>query len=144
MTDIAFHFNVSDKLAYSCRLLRKAVHSGAKVVVIGTDAAVRQLDQDLWTFSATDFLPHCVNDAGIALVRRSPILLTDTLHPSFVRDVLVNLTDHVPDGFDGFGRVVEVVGKVDEDRYFARQRWKSYSKSGFNLIQHDQDSKSPP
>ena len=30
MTEIAFHFNVPDKLAYSCRLLRKAYLSGAR------------------------------------------------------------------------------------------------------------------
>jgi hypothetical protein len=35
MTEIAFHFNVPDKLAYSCRLLRKAYLSGARVVVTG-------------------------------------------------------------------------------------------------------------
>ena len=31
MTEIAFHFNAPDKLAYACRLLRKAVASGARV-----------------------------------------------------------------------------------------------------------------
>ena len=32
MTDVAFHFNAPDKLAYACRLLRKAVGSGSRVV----------------------------------------------------------------------------------------------------------------
>ena len=33
MTEVAFHFNAPDKVAYACRLLRKAVGSGARVVV---------------------------------------------------------------------------------------------------------------
>ena len=33
MTEIIFHVNVPDKLAYSCRLLRKAYLSGARVSV---------------------------------------------------------------------------------------------------------------
>ena len=33
MTEVAFHFNAPDKLAYVCRLLRKATGSGARVVV---------------------------------------------------------------------------------------------------------------
>ena len=34
MTEIAFHFNAPDKVAYACRLLRKAVAVNAKVVVV--------------------------------------------------------------------------------------------------------------
>ena len=33
MTEVEFHFNVGDKLAYSCRLLRKARAGGAKIMV---------------------------------------------------------------------------------------------------------------
>ena len=33
MTEIEFHFNVHDKLAYTCRLLRKACRTGARAVV---------------------------------------------------------------------------------------------------------------
>ena len=39
MTEISFHFNVPDKLAYACRLLRKAVNAGNKVVVASCTAA---------------------------------------------------------------------------------------------------------
>jgi DNA polymerase-3 subunit chi len=54
MTEIAFHFNAPDKLAYACRLLRKAVNSGARVVVTGDAASLQALDTLLWTFSAGD------------------------------------------------------------------------------------------
>ena len=35
MTEVAFHFNAPDKLGYACRLLRKAVGTGARVLDLG-------------------------------------------------------------------------------------------------------------
>ena len=58
MTEIAFHFNAPDKLAYACRLLRKAVSSGARVVVTGEPASLQALDTLLWTYREDSFLPH--------------------------------------------------------------------------------------
>jgi len=60
MTEVAFHFNVPDKLSYGCRLLRKAWGSGAQVVVIGGPETLESLDLMLWTFSALEFVPHCL------------------------------------------------------------------------------------
>ena len=47
MTRVDFHVNVSDKLAYSCRLLRKAYQSGARIVVTGDDEMLAELDARL-------------------------------------------------------------------------------------------------
>ena len=61
MTELAFHFGAPDKLAYSCRLLRKAVGSGANVVVVAEAETLAQLDTDLWALSPTEFVPHFRN-----------------------------------------------------------------------------------
>ena len=58
MTEIAFHFNAPDKVAYACRLLRKAVAANAKVVVVVPQEQMAQLDESLWTFSHLEFLAH--------------------------------------------------------------------------------------
>ena len=54
MTELAFHFGAPDKLAYACRLLRKAVRGGARVAVVAEATALAQLDVDLWGVSPTD------------------------------------------------------------------------------------------
>ena len=41
MTEVSFHFNVPDKIGHACRLLRKAVAAGARVVVTGEDPLLR-------------------------------------------------------------------------------------------------------
>ena len=49
MTEVAFHFNVPDKMNYVCRLLRKATLAKARVVVAGPQQALQTLDEALWT-----------------------------------------------------------------------------------------------
>ncbi|MHA0111057.1 DNA polymerase III subunit chi, partial [Klebsiella pneumoniae] len=70
-----FHSNVPQKIAYVCRLVRKARASGATLVLRTPDRAeLQQLDQALWSFSEQDFLPHVM--AGDPLAAQTPIILT--------------------------------------------------------------------
>ena len=140
MTDIAFHFNAPDKLAYVCRLLRKAVGSGAKVVVVADNATLQALDTQLWTFAPLEFVPHCRADSPPALLQASPILLTTALKDAQVlphQQVLVNLCSTVSAGFERFQRVIEVVSLDDQDRQNARTRWKQYTDQGYSITRHD-------
>lgn len=135
MTEIEFHTGVPDKLAFSCRLLRKAYRSGVKAVVIAEPPMLAELDELLWSFSAADFLPHALVDAGGQRVNHSPMLLAVTPGGCPAGSVLVNLGQTVPEGFERFDRFIEVVSS--EDRVQGRQRWKKYLELGYKLKQHD-------
>ncbi len=140
MTEIAFHFNAPDKVAYACRLLRKAVASGAKVVVVVPAEQMAHLDDSLWTFSQLEFLAHCKIDSPQVLRQASPVHLAtslDAMDANTPRDVLLNLNDSVCVGFDQFARVIEVVTLDDDDRQHARVRWKHYTDQGLNIVRHD-------
>lgn len=137
MTTVAFHFHVKERLPYVCRLLRKAVAAQTRVVVTGPADTLSQLDRDLWTFAATEFVPHCMADATPAMLQQSPVVLTTSLEATPVRSVLVNLLDAVPAGFEPFERVIEVVDTDPQARHFARQRWRHYASAGLELVQHD-------
>jgi len=137
LTEIAFHFNAPDRLGYVCRLLRKAVGGGAKVVVTGPVDVLDQLDGALWMLSPTDFIPHCGPEAGSAVLAKSPVVLVPSVQEAQFFDVLVNLGASIPDGFDRFGRLIEVVTLNEVDRKEARGRWKYYADAGFRLIRHD-------
>ncbi len=79
MTEIAFHFGVPDRLLYTSRLLRKAVAARKRVLILSDGATANALDQRLWDFSKTDFLPHCQSHADASLRQRSPVLLSTQL-----------------------------------------------------------------
>ena len=137
MTEVAFHFNAPDSLSYACRLLRKAVGSGAKVVVTGAPDTLRELDALLWTFSATDFVPHCLADSEAHVVAASPVVLATSIASTAHQQVLLNLGRLVPEGFDRFERVIELVGQDEQDRQLARTRWKQYTDRGYAITRHD-------
>ena len=140
MTEIAFHFNAPDKVAYACRLLRKAVAANAKAVVVAPKEQMSHLDECLWTFSQLEFLAHCRMDSPQALRQASPVHLAselDAMDALTPRDVLLNLGDKVCAGFEQFARVIEVVTLDDADRQHARSRWKQYTEQGFDIVRHD-------
>jgi DNA polymerase-3 subunit chi len=137
VTEVSFHFNAPDRMAYSCRLLRKAVGNGARVVVTGLPDKLQELDGALWTFSAIDFVPHCLLDSDAAVVAASPVVLAASLEFVTSTQVLLNLGEQVPGGFERFTRVIELVGLDDEDRRQARVRWKHYADLGHAITRHD-------
>lgn len=141
MVRIDFHFNAPDKNGYVCRLARKARAARKKLVIYSTDEQVlTDLDRHLWTFSETDFLPHC--RVGAAHAGLTPILLLgggdtpDELLPH--HEVLVNLDRNWPPLFARFERLIEVVTTDEADRQAGRQRWKFYTNRGYALTHHDQ------
>ena len=141
MTEIEFHANVQDKLHYSCRLLRKAVRSGAKAVVVAEADTLMQLDQLLWSYVGTEFLPHCSASSPEATRLASPVLLVeqlaDALGEQAAGSVLVNLGQQVPGNFERFERFIEVASIQPDDRQAALGRWKYYKDRGYALKRHD-------
>lgn len=137
MTEVAFHFNAPDKLGYACRLLRKAVGTGARVLVTGGADALRELDVALWTFAPLEFLPHCYGEATPVALAASPVLLSESARSASHHQVLVNLGGTVPEGFERFERLIEVVTQREDDRIDARSRWKHYADRGYAITRHD-------
>jgi len=142
MTEVTFHFNAPDKVGYACRLLRKAVGAGAKVVVAGDEALLRELDAALWTFSALEFVPHCLAEGSAeAVLAASPVVLSNSVRSAPHQQVLVNLGGSVPEGFERFERLIEVVASDDDDRQGGRIRWKHYADRGYAITRHDVGAK---
>lgn len=138
MTEIAFHFNAPDRRSYLCRLLRKATARGSRVVVLAPESELPALDALLWTFSALDFIPHCRAEADAAVLAASPVVLAATLDERLPHaDVLVHLGDVIPEGFERFERLIEVVTTDAPVRQAARDRWRHYAQRGYPLTSHD-------
>jgi len=140
MTRVSFHFNVPQPLAYACRLLRKATRQSARVAVTGPVPLLGELDRALWTFEATEFLPHLLLRPGEAVpprLRETPVLLVTAASDSPHHDVLVNLGAVPPEGFESFERLIEIVSTDEQDRSAARRRWKHYAARGYPIETHE-------
>ena len=138
MTEIAFHFNVPDKLAYACRLLRKAYRSEAEVGVVAPARLLGELDRALWSFEPLEFIPHAsARLAGSAISRHTKVWLAAEAADVPHHAVLVNLGEDVPDGFERFDRLIEIVSTDAADRQAARQRWKHYGDRGYAIQKYE-------
>lgn len=140
MTEVAFHFGVADRLAYACRLLRKAYRSAALVCVTGPSELLDTLDRQLWTFEPLEFVPHWRGARETALPPRlvhTPVVLVGEVDAAQARPVLVNLQADVPADFERHERIVEIVSRDEADRAQARARWRAYEKAGATITRHE-------
>lgn len=135
MTRIDFHSNVPDKLAYACRLVRKAraYATDARIVLFAGDKMqLNALDQALWTFSEADFLPHVI--AGSPLAAQTPVVLTDSDTADLQHhQILINLSPATPGNFARFERMFEIIGRDEADTLAGRQRYSYYKQRGYPL-----------
>lgn len=138
MTEVAFHFNAPDKLAYACRFARKLARSDRRLVITGAQSLLDTLDAKLWDLEPSDFVAHCWGDSPAHLLVASPVVLSSNPHQGGHHDVLLNLGDEVPVGFGSYQRLVEVVSADDpQDRDRARARWRHYAQRGYAIVRHD-------
>jgi DNA polymerase-3 subunit chi len=138
MTQVAFHLDAPDKAAYTCRLLRKAVSVGTRVLVTGDGRELEHLDSALWCFAPREFVPHCRTDAPAQVLSRSAIVLASPVIPDVMNmTALVHLGGAMAVDMGRFEKVIEVVGQGEQDRAEARARWKQYAAQGHELTHHD-------
>lgn len=142
-TKVEFHTQATNRLLYACRLLRKAAASEARVLVTADEETLLQLDQLLWTFSGTDFVPHCLSDAPTQVLENTPIVLTQSPPAHATQAILLNLGPDLPAGFEQFERIIEIVSEDLNDKQQARSRWKRYASAGCELSSHDLQTTAP-
>ena len=145
MTQIVFHVNVPEPLVYACRLLRKAHRVGTKMAVWALPDRLQALDQLLWAFDPTAFIPHAmlapVGGHVTEIETESPeiaiYLLTDLWVTPVSVHSLLNLHDSVVKPLHRFERVIEIVSNQEPQLQSARQRWKHYLASGYSPQKHE-------
>ncbi len=134
MTEVIFHVNVPDACSHACGYVRKAHANARKVAVLGDAAQLQRVDAELWDGPRTAFLAHGVVGASSAtVVEASPVVLGNDAARFPHRDILVNLTGQIPEGFEAFSRVVELVEAQEDALRASRLRWKSYRARGATL-----------
>lgn len=121
------------RLSFACRLAEKAWLGGHKVYLHGADAAAaRSLDELLWSFRDTSFVPHALQpDAS------TPVLIGSGDDPGDHHDVLINLGATIPEFFGRFERVAEIVLNDPASLRTSRARWSFYKDRGYLLEHHD-------
>lgn len=121
---------------FSIRLARQLRLRGHRILYWVPDEAHRgQLSELLWSYPADGFLPH----------RTAPDQADGQIDLSAGEDwpdhhdVLINLTDQVPENYARFEHLCEVVASADTLLAAARTRWVHYKDRGHPLKRHETD-----
>lgn len=142
MKEVEFHYNVADKIGYSCRLLKKILAAELHVLVVAEPTTLQALDAALWALGPSEFVPHCHVDSPEATRQASPIWLSPALPRGARHDVMLNLGADVPEGFDRAQRYLEVVSTEAQDAQAGRARWRHYQAQGIPIKRYDRQGQS--
>lgn len=137
VTQIDFYTGAADRLLIACRLCAKAVQQKLRTVVYVPDEALMDhFDKLLWTFSQLSFVPHCRITDKLAKV--TPVILNNQseLLAATYFDVLLNLDRNIPPGFEHFKRIVEISDEIEDNKRYARQRYRYYQEQGYDVRHH--------
>lgn len=119
-----------------CRLTQKAYKLKHRVYILTeTPAESEHLDRLLWTFNPGSFVPHQMQ--GEPIDERLPVLIGHAAPPAEFKDVLITLAPQVPEFFDRFERVAELVGSNESERGAARERFRIYRERGATVQTHN-------
>ena len=135
MTQISFYSlakgNDDTRLQVACRLAEKAFSLGHKIFIQVEDPQQkRRLDNLLWHFKASSFVPHGINEDG-----SEPAEIGLSVGPSH-QDVLINLSSKHCEQYEQFNRINEIVGPDQESLASGRQSYRYYHSQGFKPETH--------
>lgn len=136
MTHINFYKLTGDfdaALTLACRLTEKAHQQGMQVLLHTPDEATsRRLDELLWSFKPSAFLPH-----AIEMPPQSDIAISHGDDPGEHHGLLINLTAEAPNWFSRFEKAIEIVYDEQQVIEGKRERFRFYKSRGYPLQYHD-------
>jgi DNA polymerase-3 subunit chi len=131
VTKVDFYTGSEDKLRTACQISQKAMQNGVRVLLHTPDQAIaEQLNQLLWSFSASAFLPHCFSYETEAATMPIVIGCDDKWPHS---ELLISLHASCPTFFSRFERVIEIISTDANDAALGRERFKFYRDRGYEI-----------
>ncbi len=127
--------HVDGRLRFACRIIEKAYRHQHKIFILCEDSAqANTIDELLWIFADTSFVPH--NFIGEGPTPPPPVQIGTSL-PQQHRDILVLLCNNIPAGFERFNRIIEVIHQEESVKNQAREHYRSFRSQGCVLKSHD-------
>ncbi len=127
-----------------CRLCQQ-IYTKHSIWIYCRDAAqAQQLDDQLWTFAPTSFVPHLLIEDAKSVSdaqhewSNTPILISCD-PPLRDREVCINLTGQALDLTEikhGTLHLIEIVGHNEEEKILSRQVFKAYRASDIEPTVH--------
>ncbi len=120
---------------FCCQLADKVVKMGHPVFVKTKDETEsRLLDDIMWTFSDSSFVPHAIQ--GDTENVDAPVIIGHSA-PTSKAYLLINLSDEFPENTLNYERVAEIISDAPENLQKGRARYSVYKKDEYPLHYHE-------
>ncbi|HEY4445028.1 MAG TPA: DNA polymerase III subunit chi [Steroidobacteraceae bacterium] len=132
--------SAKQRWACACRLTEKAYLKDLSIVIVSdTLDDARALDDLLWTFNERSFIPHklCMDEQSMDPAAKVHLAVPPTALPA--ADLLVNLTARLPERWELYPRIAEIIDADEDRRRLGRERFKSYRDLKVTLETHQLD-----
>lgn len=136
MTQVNFYTlpspELQSRLQFVCRLTEKAYSLGHRIhILTDSQQQSKALDDMLWQYSASSFLPHCSLDSGGD--NGEPVTLGTELAAATHADVLINLSTQLCASEGQFSRINEVISADNESLEQGRVRYRFYKEKAMQI-----------
>lgn len=122
---------------FACRLAEKAYRLENSVHIHVADRdSLRKMDDLLWTFRDGSFVPHEILGTTPGGDPVSPVTIGCDDSSRSDCDLLINLSESIPESAASFPRVAEVVTSDDDCKTQSRKRFVEYREQGHTLDTH--------
>jgi DNA polymerase-3 subunit chi len=137
---------------YACRLAEKGVDQGHRIAIALDDESQAQTLSDyLWSFKPESFLPHTLQNEELQqkvlgsaatedfsgeVKRLAPIALIWSEDNEHYHDILINLSQKIPEGFSRYQRAFEIVVQEADCLRVTREHFQFYRERGYPLKSH--------
>jgi len=124
------------RLAFACRLAETIWRKGYRLHLHCADRALaEQADAALWDFRPDAYLPHALEDSDMAA--SVPVTLGWQALPVPRGDTaLLNLHPEIPEGFERYARVAEIINQHQDVLMAKRACWQRYKALGHEVVPH--------
>ena len=123
----------------ACRVCEKAWQQGMPAFVLTESGNhAQQLDDLLWTFNDGGFLPHQLDDQAAFTIDDKPVTTIGWRGlPENGFPLLINLSETIPEGYQRFERIAEIVNQNEVIKQSGRRRFAQYRAEDCELFPHE-------
>ena len=140
MVEVSFHLLVSSgaeaRYRYACKFIEKAYRKGYFAYVLtDSDNQSQWLDQLLWTFRPTSFVPHEIY-RGTLPEFPNTILISHLPAPAQWQRLVVNLASGPVSEWAQSEKIVEIIDTDQQVKVIGRQHYRYYQSVGLTPVTH--------
>lgn len=137
MAELSFYIlstnNERQRNIFCCKLIEKAYRQQCFCYLLtDSDSQSRMLDNLLWTFRPTSFIPHQLYSGQLPAMDNM-VLIGSLPPPDGWKKLIINFSSHPLEDLSKTERLLDIVDNHPQRKQAARERYRYYKQQGLEI-----------